>query len=236
MNKVNEICAFVDVLIDEFTLHKKKPKISFIKYLQSENVDRKTINDFIENNSNFIQSQIDELDIALTGDDYQVKESYSNYRKPELREFKEMLLQIIDDSNKYKDSKKIVRKKKKTSPDKLVKNVKLFSEPYQVGDSFITTLDAVAIVGSKHIFLYNTKTRELAYYTGDSLSIKGMTIINFDVDKSWIKTLRKPEQVLTKVASCTKMAIENISSLVTTKPKVATGRINSNQILVKAIT
>ncbi len=235
MNKVNEICAFVDVLIDDFTLHKKKPKISFIKYLQSENIDRKTINEFIDNNTTFIHYQIDELDIALNGEDTQVKESYSNYRKPELREFKEMLLQIIDDSNKYKDSKKIVRKKRKVSPEKLVKNVKLFLEPYQVGNAVLTTLDAVTIIGAKHVFLFNTKTRELAYYTGESLSVKGMSIINFDTDKSWIKLLRKPEEVLTKVSSCTKMAVENISSLVTTKPKIATGRINANQILVKTI-
>lgn len=234
MNKVNEICAFVDTLIDEFSLHKKKPKVSFIKYLQSENIDRKTINEFIDN-SNFIHYQIDELETALSGEDTQIKESYSHYRKPELREFKDMLLQIISDSNKYKDSKKIVRKKRKVSAEKLVQNVKLYSEPYQIGDASFTSLDPIAIVNSRFLFLYNTKTRELAYYVGESLSVKGMTITNFDAEKSWIKVLRKPEDILTKVLSCTKMSIENISSLVTTKPKVATGRMNKNQILIKVI-
>ena len=236
MNKVSEICAFVDILVDDFAVNKKKPKASFIKYLQSENIDRKTIQQFIETGTEFIQSQIEEIDGALSGEDVQVKESYSNYRKPELREFKEMLLQIINDTQKYKDSKQIIRKKKKISPDKLIKNVNLYSEPYEVGGDTYITLDAIKIIDAKHVFLFNTKTRELAYCTGESLSIKGMTIINFDVEKSWIKVLRKPEEVLTKVVECTKMSVENISSLVSTKSKTATGRINAHQLLIKVIT
>lgn len=236
MNKVNELCAFVDTLVDDFAVHRKKPKVSFIKYLQSENVDRKTINDFMDNGIHFIQSQLEEIDTALSGEDLQIKESYSHYRKPELREFKELLLQIISESEKYQDSKKVVRKKKKIPPEKLVKNIKFYAEPCQVGDKTYTTLDAIKIINSRHVFLYNTKTRELAHYAGESLSVKGMTIINFNSDLSWVKTLRKPEDILTKVLDCSKLQIENISSLITTKSKVATGRINANHILLKVFT
>lgn len=236
MNKSCEISYFIDILIDDFAVTKKKPKANFIKFLQAENIDRRTINNFIDSKSNSIELQIKELELAMSGEDPQVKEGYGNFRKPELREFKEMLEQIIDDLYEYKDTKKIVRKRKNTSPDKLVKYMNLFTEQFVLGNCSYTTLPTTDILGSKHVFLYNIETRELTYYTGRSLSVKRTMITGFDKDKSWIRKLRKPEEFLSEVKSCTKYNIENISTHLTTKPKPPTGRTNSKQILIKVIT
>ena len=62
MKKVNEICYFVETLVDEYTLSKRKPKASFLKYLQSENIDRKTINEFLSEGIINLKMQLSEIE------------------------------------------------------------------------------------------------------------------------------------------------------------------------------
>jgi len=235
MNTICEISCFIDMMVDDFAIHRKKPKASFVKFLQSQDIDRRTINDYVDNKTSFIEDQIKELELAMSGADPQVKEGYGNFRRTELREFKEMLEQIIDDLYSYKDSKKIVRKRRTHSPEKLIKYISLNANPIVVGTESYSTLPATNIIGAKHIFLYNPEFRELTYYTGRSLNVRRTMVTGFNVDKSWIRTIRKPEQFITEVTSCSKFNVENIGTLLTTKPKVPTGRTSSKQILLKTL-
>lgn len=235
MNKVCEISSFIDILIDDFVIQRKKPKANFIKFLQSENIDRRTINNFVDTKTNGIESQIKELEIAMSGEDPQVKEGYGNFRKSELRDFKEFLEQIVDDLYKYKDNKKIVRKRRSTSPDKLLKYISFYSDDLTLGSTTYKSLPTSELLNSKHIFLYNVETRELTYYTGRSLGVRRTLITGFDPDKSWVRKIRNPEEFLPEISSCSKYNIENIVSHLTTKPKVPTGRTNVKQIFMKSI-
>jgi hypothetical protein len=232
---MSEIAAFIDTIIDDFVVTRKKPKANFIQFLRSEDIDRRTINDFVENKLQFVNEQIEELSIALDGEDPVVKEGYSNFRRPELRDFKELLNQIVDDLYSYKNSKKIIRKKRRVTPEKLVRFVTLYDKEFDLGGTIYKTLPATDIIGAKYVFLYNVDKRELCYYTGRSLSVRRTMIDGFDPDKSWVRTLRKPEEFLTEVSSCSKFNAETIGSHLTTKPKVATGRMTSNHILIKVI-
>jgi len=235
MNAVCEISSFIDILIDDFVINRKKPKANFIKFLHSENIDRRTINTFVETKSDYIESQIKELELAMSGLDPQVKEGYGNFRKPELREFKEMLEQIVDDLYSYKDSKRIIRKRRNISPDKLIKYMKLYETEIEIGGLPYKTLSATEIISAKHVFLYNVETRELTYYTGRCLGVKRTMVTGFDSEKSWVRKLRKPEEFLPEVNSCTKYNIEHMSGHLTTKPKVPTGRTNTKQIILKVV-
>jgi hypothetical protein len=233
---MSDIAAFIDTVIDNFVVTRKKPKASFMQFLRSQDIDRRTINDFVENKIHFVNEQIDELSIALDGDDEVVKEGYSNFRRPELRDFKELLNQIVDDLYAYKDTKKITRKKRRVTPEKLVRFVTLYDKELVLDGTTYTSRPATEIIGSKHVFLYNVEKRELCYYTGRSLSVRRTVIDGYDPDKSWVRTLRKPEQFLSEVISSTKFNVETIGSHLTTKPKSASGRISSNHILIKVIT
>ena len=157
---MSEIAAFIDTVIDNFVVTRKKPKASFVQFLKSQDVDRRTINDFVENKLNFITEQIEELSIALDGEDAVVKEGYGNFRRPELRDFKELLNEIVDDLYAYKDSKKITRKKRRVTPEKLVKLVTLYDKEVVFGNDIYKPRSATEIVGSKHIFLYNVEDRK----------------------------------------------------------------------------
>lgn len=232
---MSQIAAFIDSIIDDFVVTRKKPKANFMQFLRSEDVDRKTINDFVENKLQFVNEQIEELTIALDGEDPVVKEGYSNFRRPELRDFRELLNQIVDDLYSYKDTKKIIRKKRRVTPEKLVRFVTLYDKELNVEGTIYKPLPATEIIGAKHVFLYNVEKRELCYYTGRSLSVRRTMVDGFDPDKSWVRTLRKPEEFLSEVLSCTKFNVENIGTHLTTKPKVASGRMGSNHILIKVI-
>lgn len=232
---MSEIAAFIDTIIDDFVTTRKKPKANFMQFLRSEDIDRRTINDFVDNKLSFVTDQIEELSIALDGEDPVVKEGYGNFRRPELRDFRELLNEIVDDLYSYKDTKKIIRKKRRVTPEKLVRLVTLYDKELNLEGTIYKSLPATDIIGAKYVFLYNVDKRELCYYTGRSLSVRRTMVDGFDPDKSWVRTLRKPEQFLTEVSSCSKFNVENIGSHLTTKPKVATGRMTSNHILIKVI-
>lgn len=232
---MSEIAAFIDTVIDNFVVTRKKPKASFVQFLKSQDVDRKTINDFVDNKLSFITDQIEELSIALDGEDEVVKEGYGNFRRPELRDFKELLNQIVDDLYAYKDSKKITRRKRRVTPEKLVRLVTLYDKELVFGDDIYKPHSPTEIIGSKHVFLYNVEKRELCYYTGRSLSVRRTMVDGFDPDKSWVRTLRKPEEFLSEVISSTKFNVETIGNHLTTKPKTPTGRMTSKHILIKVI-
>ena len=233
---MSEIAAFIDTVIDNFVVTRKKPKASFTQFLKSQDIDRRTINDFVDNKLSFVTDQIEELSIALDGEDAVVKEGYGNFRRPELRDFKELLNEIVDDLYAYKSAKKITRKKRRVTPEKLVKLVTLYDKEIAFGNDIYKPLPATDIIGSKHVFLYNVEKRELCYYTGRSLSVRRTMVDGFDPNKSWVRTLRKPEEFLSEVLSSSKFNVENIGSHLTTKPKTPTGRMTSKHILIKVIT
>lgn len=232
---MSQIAAFIDTVIDDFVITRKKSKANFMQFLRSEDIDRRTINDFVDNKLGFVLEQIEELTLALDGQDPVIKEGYGNFRRPEIREFKDLLNQIVDDLYTYKNSKKIVRKKKKLSPDKIVKYVKLYDKDLEMGGNTYKSIKPQDIIGAKYVFLYNIEKRELCYYVGRSLTVRRTMIDGFDPEKSWVRTLRKPEDFLTEVISCTKFNAENIGSHLTTKPKFPSGRMTPKHIIIKVI-
>ena len=147
---MSEIAAFIDTVIDDFVITRKKSKANFMQFLRSEDIDRRTINDFVDNKLGFVLEQIEELTLALDGQDPVVKEGYGNFRRPEIREFKDLLNQIVDDLYTYKNSKKIVRKKKKLSPDKIVKYVKLYDNDLEMGGNTYKSIKPQDIIGAKY--------------------------------------------------------------------------------------
>lgn len=235
MKKVNEICYFVETLVDEYTLSKKKPKASFLKYLQSENVDRKTINEFLSEGVSNLKLQLLEIEDALVGDDPILKEAYSSFRKPELREFKQMLSDIIEDASKYKETKKVVRKVKPQPPEKLVRGLNILESSVTIDGKEYIPSQKVDIVGSKYLVFYNIKSQEVTIFIGKNLSCKGSRIINYNETLSGTKRLKKVKDSLDALMVSNQFTIENIFSSLPNKLKTPPKVISSNFILLKAI-
>jgi len=235
MKKINEICYFVETLVDEYTLTRKKPRASFLKYLQSENVDRKTINNFLLEGISNLQLQLLEVEGALSGEDPVLKEAYSSFRKPELREFKQMLSDIIDDAVIYKETKKVVRKIKPHSPEKLVHGLNILESSVMIEGKKYVSHPKVDIVGSKYLVFYNTKVNEVTVFIGKNLSCKGSRIINYNETIGGTKKLKKPIESLDLLIQSNQYNLENNFVLLPNKLKTFPKIISSNFILLKVI-
>jgi len=87
--------------------------------------------------------------------------------------------------------------------------------------------------------VFNTKTRKLAQYNAISrngILIKGTTLKDFDTKISVSKTVRKPEQILSKIITTDgKIALRNMWDSIKTLETKANGRINSDTILLKVL-
>jgi hypothetical protein len=124
------------------------------------------------------------------------------------------------------------RKKKLVTKDKQVAKLNFQNDFAEYG---LISINPEKIVGAKTLLLFNTKTRALQYYVSDNpngLTVKGSTLKDYDPDKSYSKTVRKPEEVLPKLTTIKKA--EKIVSEIKAVEKKLTGRVNKDTIILKA--
>ena len=234
MSDAATICNFVDDVIDEYSKTKKKVRVNFFKYLESENIDRKSINEYVTDYSPLVSQQISELDGAITGDKI-LTEAYGHLKKSELREFKSMLDRFLDDVNKYKDSKRITRRKKQKSPDQLVKGLHLIEDSVIVEGDKYTPVPKIQIVDAKSIFLLNVKTKDLLFFSGNKLSCSGAKITGYDPSISGVKKLKKITESINSVTTSNKLACQTIFENLPNKRRPSPKTVSPNYILLKVL-
>jgi hypothetical protein len=178
-----------------------------------------------------------ELKEAIKGDDKQLVEGYSNFKKVKLRKFLKLIESIKDACEQQVVTVKSVRKPtvripKVKSPTVLASKVKFMRESTDLG---VKSVLPVNIVGASEVWIYNTKYKKLQVYRAFSksaLSIKGTTIVDYEVATSDCKSLRKPE-LLKSYVSMNKTALAKTYNALTTKVAVVNGRINEDCIILK---
>ena len=229
--KARELAGEIEGAIDEF-VSTGKTTFSAKNYLLSQSVSApiaKRIGDM------FIKTY-NELADAINGEDDQLIEGYSNFSKRELKAFHKFVGEIVDDCHQMVQTAKAdraPRKRKPQSPTKLVSKMKFMREFAELG---LKSIKPETIIGSSEVWYYNTKYRRVGVYKGEGgnpLSVKGTTIIGFDVKESQQMTLRKPEEFF-KGLSLGKRALNGALKKLTTKPSAPNGRINEECILLGA--
>jgi hypothetical protein len=89
------------------------------------------------------------------------------------------------------------------------------------------------IVGASEVWIYNTKYKKVQVYRSlGALSIKGTTILNYDVATSGAKTMRKPELV-TGFMGMTKRTLAGEFKALKTKESAVNGRVNEDCIILR---
>jgi hypothetical protein len=228
--KARELAGEIEGAIDDFILNKSP--FSAKNYLLSQSVSApiaKRIGDI------FIK-MYNELADAINEEDTQLVEGYSNFTKRELKAFHKFVGEIVDDCHQMVQTAKAdraPRKRKPQSPTKLVSKMKFMREFAELG---LKSVKPESIIGSTEVWYYNTKYRRVGVYKGEGgnpLSVKGTTIIGFDVKESQQMTLRKPEEFF-KGLSLGKRALNGALKKLTTKPSAPNGRINEECILLGA--
>jgi hypothetical protein len=229
--KAHDLAGEIEGAIDDFVLGGCKSDFSAKNYLLANQVAgpiAKRIGELFVNTAK-------ELREAIEGNDEQLVEGYSHFNKRELKKFAEFVDGIISDCNQMVQTAKAnraPRKRKEVSPTKQVARMKFMREFAELN---LKSVSPTNIIGSTEVWFYNTKYRRIGVYRaeGTTLSVKGTTIIGFDIKESKAFTLRKPEEFF-KGLAMGKRALTNAMKTLKTKPSAPNGRINEETILIGA--
>jgi len=100
----------------------------------------------------------------------------------------------------------------------------------------LVSINPADIIGSKELWVFNTKTRKLGKYIAaefNDLGVKGTTITGFDEFKSVQKTVRKPEDKLKEFKSAGKVQLRKFLEDINATDTKMNGRINEDTVLLK---
>ena len=178
-----------------------------------------------------------EIQDAILGTDPQLKEGYSFMNMSEKKGFLNFVTKIILDTERYADNNKPIRKPRKA---KAISTTKLVSKlSYLDHDPInkVKSIDPSKIVGSKQLWLFNSKTNEIIKYDQSDragLSVKGTTIQNFNEKTSSSKKLgMKTEHFIDRILDAGSIVLNKVMSEINSKASKVTGRVNNNMIILK---
>jgi hypothetical protein len=233
-DKAGEEIGELEGMVDDFVMNKCKSTVDIETYLKSRNLSSvvsKKICDYYVGVS-------EEIRDTITGVDEQLVEGYSNFKKPELKRFKDFLDSIVVATNNLSVTNKPVRKKRKVKEKPasvIVSKVKYMKNFAEFG---LTSVPPEKMIGALQVWTFNTKTRTLSVYNAynaKGLSVKGTTLQNFEESTSISKRLRKPEVTLKDVLGGGKIILRKLMADLSTKESIATGRINEDTIIVRIL-
>ena len=185
----------------------------------------------------FYSRDLAELEELASGTaDEQLKEGYSHRTKKQIRNLIAFYQEIMSACDMLAQEAKVNRKPRKTKvvpKDKLVAKLKYMksNEPLK-----LVSINPTDIIGSKELWVYNTKTRKLGKYVASEfadLGVKGTTITGFDEFKSICKTLRKPEDKLKEFKAAGKVQLRKFLDDINATDTKMNGRINEEIVLLK---
>lgn len=163
-------------------------------------------------------------------------EAYSYFSDEYIQNQKKILNSILDTFGVGGFVVITEKPKKVKSPEEISKWMILLSKDEDLN---IKSLPAVDIVGKKTVVFYIPSHRTLQIFNAkenETLTVKGKSVINFDPENSFSKSVRKPEEVIKKfyrVANNGKLMKE--FEKLTTKAKAQTTSLVSNKhILMSA--
>ena len=176
---------------------------------------------------------------VLTGTDPDLKEGYRNYTKPQVRKLLEFYTKIVSDAEQYsanaKKARKINRKPRVVSVEKVVKNLK-FKKTDQ--EYKLISIEPAQIMAAQELWTFNTRNRMLTVYRAQDaggLGVKNVKITGYSESTSTSKRLRKPEEVLQKVLTGGKPTLRTLMDEIKTKPVGFSSRIVADTILLRVI-
>jgi len=185
----------------------------------------------------FYEGSFSEVSEALEGKCEQLKEGYGHLSKKQLRKLVDFYSEIVTACDMLAQEAKINKKprlKKAVPAEKVVAKMKYLKthEPLK-----LVSVNPADILGSKELWIFNTKTRKLGKYVAaeyQELGVKGTSIVNFDENASVQKTLRKPEEQLKEFKAAGKVQLRKFLEDIKAVDIKLNGRINEDTVLLKA--
>lgn len=185
----------------------------------------------------FYERDLAELEELASGNGCeQLKEGYSHRSKKQIRNLITFYHEVMSACDMLAQEAKVNRKPRKTkavSKDKLVAKLKFLKthEPLK-----LVSISPTDIIGSKELWIYNTKTRKLGKYVAaeyQDLGVKGTSITGFNEHTSIQKTIRKPEEKLKEFKAAGKVTLRKFLDEINAVDTKLNGRLNEETILLK---
>lgn len=227
---IREHIAEFDNAIDELcTVGTDFDAKVYLKGNQVKSVAAKRIADHLK-------GRLKEWDEISKSKDPQVREGYSNYDKRGFKTIMAFIQNAMDECNTMAVVARTTmapRKRKEKPASVVAAKVKYMKEHAELG---MKSLKADKIVGSSMVVLFDTKYRKLIQYEcleGSTLTVRGTTLLNFDPEKSYSKTIRKPE-LLKGIQAMTKRPYAALMKSFNANEIKVTGRINEAQVILLA--
>lgn len=185
----------------------------------------------------FYSRDLAELEELASGQaDEQLREGYSHRSKKQIRNLIAFYQEIMSACDMLAQEAKVNRKpkaRKSVPKDKIVAKLKYkkSDEPLK-----LVSINPTDIIGSKELWVYNTKTRKLGKYVAaefSDLGVKGTTITGFNEHQSICKTLRKPDEKLKEFKSAGKVQLRKFLDGINATDTKMNGRINEEIVLLK---
>lgn len=236
LDKTNrEVISRLDEMLDSWILSgdQKVKGLALLALLSSSNVKGAPLQTVVD----WVERQLNELNGAYNKTDEQAVEGYSYLSRASMKSRISELNKMLADCDKRKNMSKVERKsRKKTVPNisKQTENMKYMKQDMELG---VSSLSPTTIPGKRNVILYHAKNRALDYLVASSVDgfiIKGTTIKNIDVDKSYSRKIRKPKDIITELQKATPSKSDKLLETLTTKPSKANGRTNDSTIILKS--
>ncbi len=167
-----------------------------------------------------------------------ILEGYKNFKKNDLKKiialFDSFITDCLELINSRNQSKK-PRKRKTKTPEQLVSKLQYCKQDKVYGFS---SIEPEKIVSASQLWVFNVKTRKLGVYTAQDaagLSVKGSTIVNYSLESSTAKTVRKPSETIPEIIKNGKAFLKTVLGNIKSKESSLTGRINRDTILIRVI-
>lgn len=184
----------------------------------------------------YVKSLAELEELASGSADEQLREAYSHRSKKQIRKLIDFYNEVHSACNMLMQESKVNRKpraKKVVPADKIVAKLKFkkTDEPLK-----LVSINPADIIGTKELWVYNTKNRKLGKYVAadfSELGVKGTSITGFSEQLSIQKTLRKPSEQLKEFKTAGKVALRKFLDDIKATDTKMNGRINEETILLK---
>jgi len=168
---------------------------------------------------------LNDVKSAINEKDEDMVEAWDFLTKTKLNhlcDFVELIHEYLEDNSKIK------KRKRQVKPEKMIKNLK-----YKESHEGIQSIDPVSIIGAKSLVCYNVKYNKISFYTSEEgFKVKGTTLQDFD-ETSFTKSFGRSKTPVSRLSGMGINAIKMELSKINSKNSPATGRINSDTILLK---
>lgn len=184
----------------------------------------------------FYEGNLSELTEASLGKDEQLKEAYRHLSKSQIKKIISFYQEVCSACDMLLQEAKVNKKPRAKRPTDKAKVVSKLKYQKTFEPLKLVSINPQDIIGSKELWIYNTKSRKLGKYIAaeyQELGVKGTSITGFDEAKSVQKTLRKPEDQIKEFKSAGKVQLRKFLEDIKAVDIKLNGRINEEVILLK---